>query len=92
MATTKIENAKTLWRRRTYIHMRLPLLREEMKSLNSERKEINDKLKGKTGEDTPELKHLRRKKLYIAVRAEILAAEQKALLDERKTFPEMLET
>jgi hypothetical protein len=69
--------------------MRLPLLREEMKKLTSERKEAKEKLKGKkAGDAAPELKKLQQKQIYLAIRAKELKAERRALNQERKAFPE----
>jgi hypothetical protein len=88
MATddTRTDEAKALYRRRTYVSMRLPLIKEELRTLNTERKEGHEKLKGKGGERTPELKKLRQKQLYMTVRMEALKAEQQALQNERKTI------
>jgi hypothetical protein len=89
-ATTGNEGTKAHRRRRTYIRMRLPLLRDEMKKLTLERKEAKEKLKGKkAGDDaSPELKKLQQKQIYLAIRAKELKAERQALNQERKAFPE----
>jgi hypothetical protein len=81
---------KDLRARKTYIHRRLPRIREEIKSLAQERKDLLLKLNDKSSKDPKALKNEREQSIYTRLRLEILRQELKELSEERqKTTAEL---
>ena len=65
---------------RIYASVRLPTIRDEMKALQQERKELATSLKEGGGDDP---KATARRRVYLTLRLEKLRNEQKELLAER---------
>lgn len=81
---------KDLRQRKTYIHRRLPRIREEMKSLSKERKDLLQKLNEKGSKDPKALKDEREENIYTRLRLAVLRQELKQLSEERqKTITEL---
>jgi hypothetical protein len=81
---------KDLRARKTYIHRRLPRIRDEIKSLAKERKDLLLKLSDKGSKDPKALKNEREESIYTRLRLVVLRQELKELSDERqKTTTEL---
>jgi hypothetical protein len=76
---------KNLRHRKIYIRIRLPEIRDEIKNLNTETKNLTVSLQNKGGEDQENLKNIRQRKIYTRQRTQALKSEQTALTVERKT-------
>jgi hypothetical protein len=74
---------KELRFRRIYIATRLPEVRDEIKRLNDEKRQVLGKVKEASGTDLKDLNHRR---IYATVRLDVLRTEQRALIEEKKTL------
>jgi hypothetical protein len=72
-------------RRRIYVRQRLPILKQELADLKTERAKLMEDVK--TADDKKKAE-LRRRQTYVVARMAILRDEQKSMANEFKTLKE----
>jgi K+/H+ antiporter YhaU regulatory subunit KhtT len=81
----KLDPAREQNRRRIYVSQRLPLIKQELAQLKSERAKIQED--SKIADDKKKAE-LRKRQSYIVTRMGILREEQKDMTNERKAIKE----
>jgi len=79
----KLDPAREQNRRRIYVSQRLPLIKQELAQLKSERIKIKEDSKSAEGKKKVEL---HKRQSYIVTRMGILREEQKDMTNERKAI------
>lgn len=74
---------KKLLRRRVYVVTRLEVIREEIRTLRAEQKNLTEAIRLGSGDD---VRPLVRRRIYVSTHTEVLLEEQKRLIAERTSL------